>query len=84
MYKEVSRAKYLFQETGDGTGRWNREHIYPQSRGGYSNATSSTPDGINIWLASSADSIKHGHADAHHLRAEDSRKIVLEIIKIMA
>jgi len=71
MYKEVSRAKYLFQETGDGTGRWNREHIYPQSRGGYSNATSSTPDGINIWLASSADSIKHGHADAHHLRAED-------------
>lgn len=71
MYKEVSRAKYLFQDTGNGTGRWNREHIYPQSRGGYSNGTSSTADGIDIWVASSADSIKHGHADAHHLRAED-------------
>lgn len=71
MYKEVSRAKYLFQDTGNGTGRWNREHIYPQSRGGYTNGTSSTPDGINIWVTSTADSIKHGHADAHHLRAED-------------
>lgn len=71
MYKEVSRAKFLFQDTGNGTGRWNREHIYPQSRGGYSGGTSSTPDGINVWIATSADSIKHGHADAHHLRAED-------------
>lgn len=71
MYKEVSRAKYLFQDTGDGSGRWNREHIYPQSRGGYSNGTSSTPDGINVWITTNADSIKHGHADAHHLRAED-------------
>jgi len=71
MYKEVSRAKYLFQDTGNGTGRWNREHIYPQSRGGYTNGTSSIPDGINVWVTSSADSIKHGHADAHHLRAED-------------
>ena len=71
MYKEVSRAKFLFQDTGDGTGRWNREHIYPQSRGGYSNGTSSTADGIDVWVASNADSLQHGHADAHHLRAED-------------
>jgi len=71
MYKEVSRSKYLFQDTGDGTGRWNREHIYPQSRGGFSNGTSSTADGIDIWEASSANNLLHGHADAHHLRAED-------------
>lgn len=71
MYKEVSRAKYLFQDTGDGTGRWNREHIYPQSRGGFTDGTSATADGIDIWLTSNADSLQHGHADAHHLRAED-------------
>jgi len=71
MYKEIPRAKYLFQDSGTGTGRWNREHIYPQSRGNFDGGTSSTADGINIWVTSNADSIKHGHADAHHLRAED-------------
>jgi len=71
MYKETSRAKYLFQDTGDGTGRWNREHIYPQSRGGFTDGTSATADGIDVWVSSNADSLQHGHADAHHLRAED-------------
>ena len=72
MYKEVNRAKILYQGSeSSSTGRWNREHIYPQSRGGYAGGTSDTPDGIDVWLASSADSLAHGHADAHHLRAED-------------
>lgn len=71
MYKEVSRSKFLFQDTGSGTGRWNREHIYPQSRGGFTDGTSDTPDGINVWVPSSAAMLNHGHADAHHLRAED-------------
>lgn len=71
MYKEVSRSKFLFQDTGSGTGRWNREHIYPQSRGGFTDGTSDTPDGINVWEPSSAAMLNHGHADAHHLRAED-------------
>jgi hypothetical protein len=72
MYKEVSRAKFLYQGSeSSSTGRWNREHIYPQSRGGFAGGTSDTPDGIDIWIASSADSLAHGHADAHHLRAED-------------
>lgn len=71
MYKEVSRSKFLFQDTGDGTGRWNREHIYPQSRGNYTDGTSSTADGIDVWEATNADALQHGHADAHHLRAED-------------
>jgi len=71
MYKEISRSKFLFQDTGSGTGRWNREHIYPQSRGGFSDGTSDTPDGINVWEPTSAAMLNHGHADAHHLRAED-------------
>ncbi|WDO12423.1 endonuclease [Flavobacterium sp. WW92] len=71
MYKEVSRSKFLFQDTGSGTGRWNREHIYPQSRGGFADGTSDTPDGINVWEPTSASMLNHGHADAHHLRAED-------------
>lgn len=71
MYKEVSRSKFLFQDTGSGTGRWNREHIYPQSRGGFTDGTSDTPDGINVWVPSNASMLSHGHADAHHLRAED-------------
>ena len=71
MYVEQPRSKLDFQDTGINTGKWNREHIYPQSRGGYTDGTSSIPDGINVWLPTNADDILAGHADAHHLRAED-------------
>ncbi len=71
MYVEQSRSKLDFQDTGINTGKWNREHIYPQSRGGFKDGTSSIPDGINVWLPTNADDILAGHADAHHLRAED-------------
>ena len=71
MYVEKSRSKLEFQDTGINTGKWNREHIYPQSRGGYTDGTLSIPDGINVWLPTNADDILAGHADAHHLRAED-------------
>ena len=71
MYVEQSRSKIEFQDTGINTGKWNREHIYPQSRGGFTDGTESVPDGINIWLPTNANDILAGHADAHHLRAED-------------
>lgn len=71
MYIEKPRSKLDFQDTGINTGKWNREHIYPQSRGGYPDGTDSNPDGINVWLPTNADDILAGHADAHHLRAED-------------
>ena len=71
MYVEKPRSKLEFQDTGINTGKWNREHIYPQSRGGYTDGTSSIPDGINIWLPTNAIDLLAGHADAHHLRAED-------------
>ncbi len=71
MYTEIPRSKLDIQETGINTGKWNREHIYPQSRGGYTDGTSSIPDGINLWAATDANDILAGHADAHHIRAED-------------
>lgn len=71
MYVEQPRSKLDLQETGINTGKWNREHIYPQSRGGFTDGTSSIPDGINVWLPTNADDILAGHADAHHIRAED-------------
>jgi hypothetical protein len=71
MYVEYPRSKLDFQDTGINTGKWNREHIYPQSRGGYTDGTESIADGINVWLPTNADDLQAGHADAHHLRAED-------------
>ncbi|RZJ66154.1 MAG: T9SS type A sorting domain-containing protein [Flavobacterium sp.] len=71
MYVEQGRGKYKFQSTASNVGSWNREHIFPQSRGSFMDGTSSTPDGINVWLPTSADDLLAGHADAHHIRAED-------------
>ena len=71
MYVEQGRAKFKFQNTASNIGSWNREHIFPQSRGGFANGTSSTPDGINVFASTNADDILAGHADAHHIRAED-------------
>lgn len=71
MYVEQPRAVLDFQTTGNNSGTWNREHIYPQSRGGFSNGTSDTADGIDFWLPTNSDDILAGHADAHHIRAED-------------
>ncbi len=71
MYVEQSRAKYKFQTSSSSIGFWNREHIYPQSRGGFADGTESTPDGINVYLPTNADDILAAHADAHHIRAED-------------
>ena len=71
MYVESGIAKLDFQTTSNNTGNWNREHIFPQSRGGFSNGTESIPTGINTWLPTNADDILAGHSDMHHIRAED-------------
>ena len=71
MYVEQGRAKYKFQTTASNIGSWNREHIYPQSRGGFADGTDSDSDGITNWAPTDADDLQAGHADAHHIRAED-------------
>lgn len=72
MYKEEARAKNLYQLTSAGTGYWNREHIYPQSRGGFSGGTSDLPSGVDYWELSNAQDIAAAHSDPHHIRAEDA------------
>lgn len=71
MYVEQGRAKYKYQTTASNIGSWNREHIFPQSRGGFTDGTDSNSDGINTWQTTDANDINAGHADGHHIRAED-------------
>lgn len=70
LYSEAPRAKNLYQLGSVTTGFWNREHIFPQSRGSFENGTSSSYDGIDIWEPTDADDILAAHSDAHHIRAE--------------
>jgi len=72
LYSEVGRSKSLQQGAGGSIGKWNREHIYPQSRGGFSGGTSSASDGIDVYMSTDVTHIEHGHSDAHHLRPTDS------------
>ncbi|WP_298154018.1 endonuclease [Flavobacterium sp.] len=73
MYVEQPRSKIDYQTgTSGAAGFWNREHIYAQSRGGFTNGTSSNADGFDVWDSTNADDILAGHADGHHIRAEDS------------
>ena len=71
MYVEQSRSKLDYQTSNYNIGVWNREHIFAQSRGGFQDGTSSTADGIDIWLPTNANDLLTGHGDAHHIRAED-------------
>ncbi|MDT8414673.1 MAG: endonuclease [Flavobacteriaceae bacterium] len=75
LYREEPRAKFLFQETSSGTGFWNREHVYPRSRGGFNSIQDDDiADGINFWWETNADSLRHANSDAHHLRAADANE----------
>jgi Endonuclease I/Secretion system C-terminal sorting domain len=71
MYVEQSRSKLDQQVGSSNIGFWNREHIYPQSRGGFNLDSNVFPDGINIFTTTDANDIEAGGTDAHHLRAED-------------
>ncbi|WP_438963006.1 endonuclease [Nonlabens sp.] len=72
MYSEEQRSKTLYQTGSNSTGKWNREHIYPRSRGGfYGIEYDETVDGMAVWTETNVDSLRHGMSDAHHLRATD-------------
>ncbi|WP_338378229.1 endonuclease [uncultured Flavobacterium sp.] len=71
MYVEQPKSKIDYQTSSSNIGVWNREHIFPQSRGGFQDGTFSSSDGINIWFPVSANDVLAGHGDAHHIRAED-------------
>lgn len=74
IYTEEGRSKLDEQGVTGSVGKYNREHIYCQSRGGFADATSSTPNGINNWDPAGPDILATGHADAHHIRAVDANE----------
>ncbi len=76
IYTETSRSKLDIQTGNSIVGKWNREHIYPQSRGNYASGADFDlpPFGINNGLPTDANDIGAGLSDAHHIRAVDGQE----------
>lgn len=74
MYLEVPMSKIDQQQGSSIVGKWNREHIFPQSRGGFVVAEGDFAEGINVWNTTSAASTVDGVSDAHHIRAENGQE----------
>ena len=74
IYNETPRTKIDYQTTSSIVGKWNREHIYCQSRGNYGDFYNFGADGINVYASSNADDIAAGLSDAHHIRAVDGQE----------
>ncbi len=72
VYTEQARSKIDFQTTSSNIGKWNREHTFPRSRGGFNNISAdSYADGIDQYWQTSIDSLRHANSDAHGIRASD-------------
>ncbi|NND26444.1 MAG: T9SS type A sorting domain-containing protein [Flavobacteriaceae bacterium] len=72
VYTEQGRPKLDLQTGSNNNGKWNREHTFPRSRGGFFDIEEDEiADGINVWWTTEADSLRHGNSDAHALRAAD-------------
>lgn len=73
VYTEQGKPKLDFQTGSSGVGKWNREHTYPRSRGGFNSIEDDNiTDGIDVFWITNADSLRHGNSDAHALRAVDA------------
>jgi endonuclease I len=72
LYTEQGRAKLDYQTTSNNFGKWNREHTFPRSRGGFNSIEQDdNADGIDVYWETNADSLRHANSDAHALRAVD-------------
>ena len=74
IYNEIPRSKLDQQSESSILGKWNREHIYCQSRGNFGDLYNTAADGINTFFISNANDIDAGLTDAHHLRAVDGQE----------
>ncbi|WP_430467666.1 endonuclease [Winogradskyella ouciana] len=73
LYTEEGRAKLDLQTSSSNAGKWNREHTFPRSRGGFFDIEEDEiADGIDVFWTTEADSLRHGNSDAHALRAADA------------
>jgi len=74
IYTEQPRSKIDYQTGSSIVGKWNREHIYCQSRGNYGDLYNVSADGIGVWASTGPNDIGAGLSDAHHLRAVDGQE----------
>ncbi|RNC86722.1 MAG: T9SS C-terminal target domain-containing protein [Winogradskyella sp.] len=74
VYTEEGRSKLDLQTSSFSAGKWNREHTFPRSRAGYDDWEDfdDFATGINTFISTNADSLRHGNSDAHALRAADA------------
>lgn len=72
VYLEKGRSKLDFQTSSDNNNSWNREHVWPRSRGGFNSIDEDDQiNGKNIFWPTGPDSIRHANSDAHGIRAVD-------------
>lgn len=72
VYLEKGRSKIDYQTASLNTEKWNREHVWPRSRGVFFGTEYDIEfDGIDNYLETNADSIRHGYGDMHHIRVAD-------------
>jgi endonuclease I len=74
MYREEPMSKIDQQNGSSIVGKWNREHIFCQSRGGFEVANNDSADGIGVWNTTSAVATVDGVSDAHHIRAVNGQE----------
>jgi endonuclease I len=74
IYLEQPMSKIDQQQSSSIVGKWNREHIFCQSRGGFVVANNDSADGIGVWNSTSAASTVDGVSDAHHIRAVNGQE----------
>lgn len=74
LYREVPMAKLDQQVSSSIVGKWNREHIFAQSRGGFEVAMGDTADGIGVYTNTSAATTVDGVSDAHHIRVANGQE----------
>lgn len=80
LYSEEPKSKLDVQTGSSSAGKWNREHTFPRSRGGFNDWDDfdDIADGIYFSIVSRPDSLRHANSDAHALRAvlasENSRR----------
>ena len=74
IYLEQPMSKIDQQQSSSIVGKWNREHVFCQSRGGFVVANNDSADGIGVWNSTSAASTVDGVSDAHHIRAVNGQE----------
>ncbi|WP_461589533.1 endonuclease [Winogradskyella sp.] len=73
VYSEEGRAKLDIQSGSSNTGKWNREHTFPRSRGGFNDIEADEfANGIDNFWTTEVDSLRHANSDAHAIRAADA------------